>query len=394
MKVIAFYLPQFHNIPENDEWWGDGFTEWANVKKARSLFEGHKQPKKPLNDNYYDLLDDSVKKWQVEIAKKYGLYGFCYYHYWFNGKLLLEQPMEQMLKNKEIDFPFCISWANEPWTKAWVNENKPLIPQFYGGKSEWKQHFDYLLPFFCDSRYIKEDNKPLFVIYRPEVIGCLNEMLDYWDELAKESGFDGMVFAHQYLGLDQIKGDDSRFKYDIEFQPVYAEVFNGNHASRVKKTKLWNVIRRIKRVLFTKVEGIAGVDLDRVASDVLSSTNKINTFSYDDRWDDILTMSPISKKSLPGAFVDWDNSPRKDERGKICVGASPEKFKEYMKRQIERAKNEYHSQYIFITAWNEWAEGSFLEPDQFWQYGYLEALYDALKETNELPPNAKVHSVQ
>lgn len=147
MKVIAFYLPQFHNIPENNEWWGDGFTEWVNVMKAKPLFEGHVQPKVPLNNNYYDLLDDGVKIWQAETAKKYGIYGFCYYHYWFNGKLLLEKPMEQMLKNHKIDIPFCICWANEAWTKAWVNSTQTLIPQKYGNKDDWKKHFEYLLPF-------------------------------------------------------------------------------------------------------------------------------------------------------------------------------------------------------------------------------------------------------
>ena len=153
MKIIAFYLPQFHNIPENDEWWGDGFTEWVNVKAAKPLFEGHQQPKVPLNDNYYNLLDDNVKIWQAKIAKEHGVYGFCYYHYWFSGKMLLEKPMEQMLKNKAVDIPFCISWANETWTKAWVNdEKKVLILQKYGEKDEWKQHFDYLLPFFKDDR--------------------------------------------------------------------------------------------------------------------------------------------------------------------------------------------------------------------------------------------------
>ena len=135
MKIIAFYLPQFHDIPENDEWWGKGFTEWVNVKKAQPLYKGHEQPRIPMNENYYNLLDDNVKIWQANIAKEYGIYGFCYYHYWFGGKLLLEKPMEQMLANPKVDIPFCISWANEPWTKAWVNESKVLIPQFYGGKT-------------------------------------------------------------------------------------------------------------------------------------------------------------------------------------------------------------------------------------------------------------------
>ena len=203
MKIIAFYLPQFHNIPENDEWWGDGFTEWVNVKKAKPMYEGHKQPREPLNDNYYDLLDDDVKIWQAKIAKEHGVYGFCYYHYWFNGKMLLEKPMEQMLANPKVDIPFCICWANEPWTKAWVNEEKKvLIPQFYGEKAEWKDHFDYLLPFLKDDRYIKKDGKPLFVMYRPNVMDCVKKMMEYWNELAQEAGLPGITFAYQSGDFD------------------------------------------------------------------------------------------------------------------------------------------------------------------------------------------------
>ena len=190
MKIIAFYLPQFHNIPENDEWWGDGFTEWTNVKKAKPLYEGHMQPRVPLGGNYYNLLDDNVKIWQADLAKKYGVYGFCYYHYWFNGKMLLEKPMEQMLANKEVDIPFCICWANEPWTKAWVgDERKLLIAQEYGQEEEWKQHFMYLLPFFKDERYITKNGKPLFVFYRPDIVPCMKEMIETWDKLAKENAF-------------------------------------------------------------------------------------------------------------------------------------------------------------------------------------------------------------
>ena len=234
MKIIAFYLPQFHNIPENDEWWGDGFTEWVNVKKSKPLYEGHYQPRIPLNNNYYNLLDDDVKKWQVDLAKKYGVYGFCYYHYWFSGHMLLEKPMEQMLMNKEIDLPFCICWANEPWTKAWVGDaKKVLIPQNYGREKEWKEHFDYLLPFLRDPRYITVGDKPLLVLYRPEIVGCLNEMLDYWNKLAIESGFKhGICFAYQNIDFDMIKGkDDSRFDYNIEFEPLYAyrDMFANQH---------------------------------------------------------------------------------------------------------------------------------------------------------------------
>lgn len=185
MKIIAYYLPQFHDIPENDEMWGKGFTEWVNVKQAKPLFEGHNQPRIPKGGNYYNLLSNDIKKWQISLAKTYGIYGFCMYHYWFGGKLLLEKPVEQYLEDKSLDFPFCICWANENWTNAWKSDNnKVLIEQHYGGKEEWKAHFEYLSPFFQDKRYIKVDGKPLFLLYRPELISTLNEMLDYWQELA------------------------------------------------------------------------------------------------------------------------------------------------------------------------------------------------------------------
>ena len=225
MKIIAFYLPQFHNIPENDEWWGDGFTEWTNVKAATPIYEGHHQPKVPLNKNYYDLLNDDVKIWQANIAKENGIYGFCYYHYWFNGKMLLEKPMEQMLKNPKIDIPFCVCWANEPWTKNWVNQEKVvLIPQKYGDKKEWKEHFDYFLPFFKDPRYMKENNCPIFIIYRPAVMSCVSEMMEYWKELAIQDGFNGLKLM--CVTNDLYVDDTDTYKcFDniIEWQPHTAK---------------------------------------------------------------------------------------------------------------------------------------------------------------------------
>ena len=381
MKIIAFYLPQFHNIPENDEWWGDGFTEWVNVKNAKPLFDGHVQPKEPLNDNYYDLLDDNVKIWQAKIAKEHGIYGFCYYHYWFNGKLLLEKPMEQMLNNKKIDIPFCISWANEPWTKAWVNEKKVLIPQAYGGKEEWKQHFDYLLPFFKDPRYIRVDNKPLMVIYRAEVIDCLNEMLDYWDELAKVAGLKGISFAYQNLAFDLIPNkDDSRFDFNIEFEPSYAW-YDLNSESGIKATKFWKFLRQAKNWIYCAFEKELGFDLNRK----LEKKENLLRTSYQDAWGKILQRTPASSKNIPGAFVSWDNTPRKKMRGQVYEGSTPELFEKYLEKQIIHAKNEYKKDMIFMYAWNEWAEGGYLEPDKENGFGYLEAIKKALIKTNEFP---------
>lgn len=380
MKVIAFYLPQFHNIPENDEWWGDGFTEWTNVKKAKPVFEGHQQPRIPLNNNYYNLLDNNVKKWQADLAKKYGIYGFAYYHYWFNGKMLLEKPMEQMLQDKEIDIPFCISWANEPWTKAWVgNERKTLIAQFYGNEDEWKEHFEYLLPFFKDERYIKEDNKPLFIIYRPEIIPCLNNMLDYWQKLAEENGFNGMKFAYQSSEFDLFPDkDDSRFDYDIEFQPDVA-------FSALKREKKFTWLRNLRRKAVRVFGQKFGIDLYRFGGKTLQKLAGTNRVEYDKVWNKILTTKPISDKSVPGAYVGWDNSPRYGEKATIHLGDSPQKLEKYMTAQIKRAKEVYKKDMLFIFAWNEWAEGGYLEPDERYGYANLEAIKNALIANNEFP---------
>ena len=375
MKIITFYLPQFHEIPENNEWWGKGFTEWVNVKKAQPLYDGHEQPRVPLNENYYNLLDPNVQVWQAKIAKEYGVYGFCYYHYWFNGKLLLEKPMENMLKNRDIDIPFCVCWANEPWTRAWVGETKVLIPQLYGEKREWKEHFEYLLPFLKDSRYICDDGKPLVVIYRPEVIECLNEMLDYWNELAIQEGFEGLTYAYQNIDFDlKADKDDSRFKYNIEFQPLYArhDMFKNNH----------KYIKALRRKVAAFVEKNFGFDLMRYG---VGFFNKSNQISYDEAWNKILTRKPETEKNVPGAFVGWDNTPRKGERGEIFVGDTPEKFEKYLTQQIIRAKNIYSKDMIFMYAWNEWAEGGYLEPDTRSGYKNLEAIKNALKSTNEFP---------
>lgn len=375
MKIIAFYLPQFHEIPENDEWWGKGFTEWVNVKKAKPLFKGHEQPRVPLGKNYYNLLSPETQVWQAKIAREYGVYGFCYYHYWFDGKMLLEKPMENMLHNPDVDMPFCICWANEPWTKAWVGETKVLIPQHYGEKKEWADHFNYLLPFFKDSRYITEDSKPLVVIYRPEVIGCLNEMLDYWQELAKENGFPGLTVAYQNIDFDlQTDKDDSRFDYDIEFQPLYAQ------HDMTKNTHPH--LKAMRRKLAGIVERRFGFDLMRYGAGFF---NKGVQVDYDEVWKKVLERKPETEKNIPGAFVTWDNTPRKGEKGQVFVGDTPEKFKKYLSAQIKRAKDVYHKDFIFMYAWNEWAEGGYLEPDERFGYGNLEAIRKALIENDEFP---------
>lgn len=350
MKILAFYLPQFHEIPENNKWWGKGFTDWTNVKKAKPLVDGQYQPREPLNDNYYDLSDIEVMKWQSKIAQDHGIHGFCYYHYWFNGKKLLEKPLENMLKDKEVAIPFCFSWANEPWARTWDGRDTDvLMPQEYGNEKEWKEHFNYLLQFFNDERYIKEDNKPMMVIYKTMHIPRVEEMCEYWNKLAKENGFDGIYFV-ETLGGVQDKPCLNISKAAIEFEP---NLTMANHDWSFFK-KVFNKLRRI-------------------------FNNGLSIFNYDSIWNEVFKrdVNRFDKELFLGGFIDWDNTPRKRFNGVVFKGSTPDKFENYISNQIIRSNI---NGYIFINAWNEWAEGTYLEPDKKIGFKYLEAIKKALSK--------------
>jgi len=363
MKIISFYLPQYHEIAENNEWWGKGFTEWDNLRKAKPLFKNHNQPIIPYENNYYNLLDNYVKKWQIKLAKDNGVYGFCFYHYWFNGHLLLEKPTQQFLQNKDLDIPFCLSWANEPWTKAWVSKSDQiLIDQEYGSEKEWKEHFDYVAPYLLDDRYIKNEGKPIFVIYRPNQIECLNDMIDSWQRWAKDIGLPGIDFAYQQIDLDLVENSDiSRFTYNIEFQPIYAL-----EDLTSKKSKKVEVIAKSIDNFIDKILGFK-------PSNILM--RKVRTYKYDDVWQKVLTRKPKDEKAVPGVFVDWDNTPRRGEKGRVFLGGNPDKFKKYIKEMIIKTRDEYKKDMIFLTAWNEWSEGCYLETNIYNQLPPLPHVY-------------------
>ncbi|MCI6637702.1 MAG: glycoside hydrolase family 99-like domain-containing protein [Lachnospiraceae bacterium] len=374
MRTIAFYLPQYHEIPENNEWWGHGFTEWVNVKKAKPLFEGHQQPRVPLNKNYYDLSDVNVMRWQVGLAKKYGVYGFCFYHYWFNGKKLLEKPVDNYLAAKDIDFPFCICWANEHWTNKWATEDdKVLIEQKYGGKEQWKDHFDYLLPFLKDERYIYQDGKPLFIIYRPELITKRNEMMEYWDTLAKENGLPGICFAFQHPGVlyNYPDVDVSKFDYCIEYQPATAWMKMDKSATSHKE------LRKVKLFLEKNFK------FSSIPKQLRKSENHMRFEDYDKVWETVFEGIDLFPRCIPCAPVDWDNTPRWGERGRVFTNRTTEKFGRYFDRLIKLVKKKYPTDMIFVFAWNEWAEGGYIEPDELNGYGNLEAIRDALKANGD-----------
>lgn len=358
MKVIAFYLPQFHSFPENDEWWGKGFTEWTNTRKAKPQYRGHLQPKEPYKDYYYDLSNNSPFIWQIELAKKYGIYGFCFYHYWFDDDhILMQKPIENYLNDKSLDFPFCISWANETWSRRWNGSDKDvLIRQTYGNQKSWEKHFYYLLPYFKDERYIKYMGKPLFILYKPEIFPEYKEMFSLWNKLAEENGLSGLSFAIQGAVWNNINNvDDSCVDLRIMYEPGFT-------GCQSKKKRGFNII------LKSKLYNI---------KNYINNTS-INYQSYDAYCRNIIKRKVKSSKFVPGIFVSWDNTARKGKNSTIFLGGTPEKFAKYFKKLVNKTKKQYKKDIIFVNAWNEWAEGCYLEPDKANGYKYLEAVRNAI----------------
>ena len=361
MKIIAFYLPQFHSFPENDKWWGTGFTEWTNTKKSRPHYKGHYMPREPLNDNYYCLLDKSTFEWQINLAKEYGIYGFCFYHYWFGeDTILMKKPMELYLNNQDLDLPFCISWANETWSRRWNGSD-----QDNGTQETWIRHFEYLLDFFKDKRYIKVDGKPLFVLYKPEIFPDYKEMFKLWDTLAKKNGLPGITFAVQGAVWNNILDvDDSFVDYRIMYEPGYTAC-----QSKDKKGLRFRISTRILKELTKMSSGI-----------------KVNCLKpYGETCLNIVNRKVDSDKMIPGFFVNWDNTPRKGDAADSYIGSNPKVYEKYLSLLIKKAREEYKKDIIFINAWNEWAESCYLEPDKKFGYGYLEATKRALIVNSEFP---------
>ncbi len=380
VKAVAFYLPQFHPIPENDRAWGEGFTEWVNVRKARPLFLGHDQPRVPENGNYYDLTDPAVQKWQADLALENGIFGFCYYHYWFaGGKRLLEMPAERMLADPRVTIPFCFSWANENWSRRWDGGNRELIArQDYGGPADWRAHWEYLLPFFRDSRYITLDGKPLLLIYKPEEIPCLKDMLSCWRKAAKEAGFPGLCLMIQNPAWYFSPSYDPRgFDYQVRFQPFFSMVWGRKNLPLLNTAK---ILYRAGRALGLKKL------MDRLLAarteNRWDAGNREQTrLDYDALWEITLSL-PADPFMAAGACPDWDNTPR-TASGYMLKGASPEKFGRYMARLRDKILREDAAPLVFLNAWNEWGEGAYLEPDERYHGAYLTALRSVLREAEQ-----------
>lgn len=352
VKPIAFYLPQFHSIQLNDENFGKGFTEWTNVSKCFPQFKGHYQPHIPIDVGFYDLSTDKVMYRQIKLAKQYGIYAFCFHYYWFSGDRLLETPIFNYLKNKELDLPFCLCWANENWSKLWDGGNCEILYEQKLSADDDKKFFYDILPFFKDSRYIKIDNKPLLVIYRLNLFekDRIKNFIDTIKKLAVKEGFSGV----HVVGANSFCLDDARdYGADctLEFPP---------HGISDKNIK-------IKNRYTNKNSSISIVNLKKYVEKGLYLKSDNNSI-------------------YKGIFPSWDNSARKAKSGAIVYLSNPEIYKIWLRNIIKWTIDNHikDDRYIFINAWNEWAEGAHLEPDLKYGYAYLQATKDALEETSDL----------
>ncbi|MCR5356944.1 MAG: glycoside hydrolase family 99-like domain-containing protein [Lachnospiraceae bacterium] len=360
MRVVCMYLPQYHTFPENDEWWGKGYTEWTAVRRGRPLYKGHVQPRVPLDNRYYDLVNDGAATlaWQAETARKYGVYGFSIYQYWFNGRQLMQRPMEILLENPQIDINYCICWANESWTRTWYGlSEQVLMKQDYGEEEDWYKHFEYLLKFFNDKRYIKIDNKPVLQVYRTFDIESLDRMIGCFNKWAHGEGFDGIyLIAGKTASAQETRTELIDGYYYFEPGYTLKHDFSSLHEFEYNMSVLSNTMLNKLRI-DKKLE--RSIPAECILKGIREREYKENEF--------------------PGLMPDWDNTPRRDYKGLVYKGTSPEKFEETL-RALKKKKDGHKTDFVFINAWNEWGEGAMIEPDEYRGYGYLEAIKRVVTE--------------
>lgn len=356
VRLIAYYLPQFHPTPENDAWWGKGFTEWTNVTRAKPLYPGHYQPRLPGELGFYDLRLPEVRQAQAELAREYGIEGFCYWHYWFSGQRLLHRPFDEVLAGGEPDFPFCLAWANETWRGFSFDpsgKRNILIEQTYDGVAEYTAHFMALLPAFRDRRYIRVDDKPLFVIYKPLADPQIKVFIATWRRLAAEHGL-GDLFFVGHLNEMSDRVDDI--------------LASGVDAVNTCRLFAYNA----RRSFFQRVVG----QLNKVFRSVRL------VYPYRTVYPHFVDKEEDRREEVfPSLIPSWDHSPRSGRRAFVVSGSTPALFERHTDEvfDVVSHKSPEH-QLVFIKSWNEWAEGNYMEPDARWGRGYLEALDRSLKK--------------
>lgn len=356
-RLLAIYLPQFHPIPENDAWWGQGFTEWTNVAKARPLFPGHYQPHLPADLGFYDLRVPEVREAQAALAQAYGIHGFCYYHYWFNGQLLLERPLREVLESGKPDFPFCIAWANENWTRAWNGAEQEVLMRQEYSEDDDRAHIRWLLPYLKDRRYIRVRGKPVLLIYRVALLPNLMRTVQVWREEAERAGLPGLYLMRMENNHRDETGEIAGTGLDAaaEFQP-----------RSVNAPRVWwaeqRGLRRLERLWHRN-------NLVREYSDLMS----------------VALARPTAPFRYPCVTPGWDNSARRAPGGmqsNIWINSSPDVYERWLRETLRRFQPFGQDEdFVFVNAWNEWAEGNHLEPDQKHGRAYLEATLRALRDT-------------
>lgn len=354
-RVIAIYLPQFHPFPENDEWWGKGFTEWVNVTKARPRFPGHYQPHLPADLGFYDLRVPEIREQQAQMAKEAGIYGFCYYHYWFNGKLLMERPLKEVLESGKPDFPFMICWANENWTRAWDGGEKHILIKQDYTEEDARDHIKWLLPYLKDSRYIRIDNKPVITIYRTNIIPNLDRMLQIWREEAAQIGLELYICRFESFGVagkDHLtKGIDAA----IDFQPL-----GKPHGQYFKSHLFARLYNKINHLLLN---------------------NRLPKMINYRRYVKFMEGQPQPNyKQYPCVTPMWDNTSRRKRNIIMMTGSNPKLYGKWLNNVLNKfIPYSSEENLVFINAWNEWAEGNHLEPDRKWGKSYLIETKNAIK---------------
>lgn len=358
VRVIAFYLPQFHPTPENDRWWGKGFTEWTNVGKAKPLFRGHYQPKVPADLGYYDLRLPESRIAQAELARAYGVEGFCYWHYWFgNGRQLLQRPFNEVLHSGKPDFPFCLAWANHSWEdKQFSKEgtHRMLMEQLYPGDADYVKHFEALLPAFEDQRYLRVGNDPIFVIYSPNQVPDAGHFIEVWQHEASKRGFRMHFVGH------------------TTYAPEYNHFLNEGFDAAVI-VRLFDLFRRdcsLWERFTTKFRRMAmgqgrRIDYSRAAAFFCGEEDRLDT-------------------CYPTIIPNWDHSPRSGRAAHILLNATPDKFEKHALQTFrEVLPKPAEKRIVFLKSWNEWAEGNYMEPDLKFGRGNLEALRRALEQISK-----------
>jgi hypothetical protein len=345
-RIIPFYLPQFHPIPENDEWWGKGFTEWTNTAKAKPMFRGHHQPNLPADLGFYDLRNPETRIDQAELAREHGIEGFCYWHYWFSGKQILERPFQEVLESGIPDFPFCLAWANHNWSGIWHGApGKILLKQTYGGKKDYESHFYSLLDAFTDPRYIKVENKPLFIVYRSHEFPEVEQFISLWQELAIKEGLEGLYIPGFSTEPDSLLelGFDACI-YDmlpIIFNPLRDE---SGVSQWIRKARNKPIVYPYKKV---------------VQKNFMANNGQITQY--------------------PFLFPNWDNTPRSGTGGIVLSDSTPELFRYHVKKILQQVRHrEPDKRLVFVKSWNEWAEGNYLEPDMKYNRRYLEVIKEEI----------------